>query len=637
MRKDSEWFAERIRTAWAVRSGRSFLLLVPAGCDMDAAAASVLNWCLQHADLMPGSDNLRPAIISLTVDNVSSTRHFVHRLGKELAKLDPNVLDGLDDDFPADRLMELVENAHAHGLYPLIIINRFHAFARIADEHLLSVLSTMRTLENDGLLTTLALSPLRYQALRRILSRAGHYPFVNSAYGDNHDLASLRPLSRDEFVEAATEAGIPSSEAYKLHRLAGGPDEVFRALLECGREGTQGIIDRAADRLGDRLEKFFDHAIDPELPDRDEIRVRLATGQLQPCHEDFLENAESAAFLVRRAPSGGLVAASPVLSNLLLRGREGQWRRYGAVLEHLQAWDFAAADELASSLGARSPRLEVFVGLVKMLRAIYAENAVGLLGMDWDTIGRTGKHLLKTSANLGAHEDWVRQAVRWSGEVASARDAALGSDVRLDVLIRGVASRDIQLLFLFIATTFLEKAARSPSPARRVRDAAVIPESILQALAFSHGINVRSAPETLPEADYQAFFGRKEVFQPPMPREPIAMGHLLVIVPALLVRNWTDSETPPRIADPKVIVPLHERLVTRMRNAAAHTYSDVSHKDADFLYALCADWLSDAAFVWNRAAADKIEAAATPTPEELALILFGGAPASLPEPAEAAS
>lgn len=623
MRTDVSWFAERMGTTWSVQPGRSFLLLVPACCDMDGAAASVRDWCSENVKLPASSNNAKAALIPLTVDHLSSSNHFVNAVSKGLARVDPEVCAGICEDYPSDELGELVNNAHAHGLHPVFIINRFQAFARIADEHLLSVLARMRTLEHDQMLTTLALSTQRYQTIRAALNRAGHFPFVNSAYGDNHDEAGLRPLSREEFVAAGTKVGLSAPQCHQLFAYAGGPDDVSKALIECAAGGVAGVIERACARLGNNLERFFDNAIDPELPDRDDLRQRLATGQLQPSQEDYLEASECAAFLARRSSSGRLMPASPVVGRLLLRGREGPWRQYDEVLSHVRAGDFAAAAATVDLLDQRSRHLQTFAGLVHLLRACYADNDSGLLAIDWLAIGRLGKTMLKEPDLLGCHSGWVRSLVAWSERVKAAVDPGLGPNVRLEVLARGAGDPDVQSLLVFLMETFLRKVSRHPSPARRLREAAVLPESMLQSLAYSMAIDVRAAPANLPSADYQAYFNPKLTFQAPVAGGPITMTQLLVIVPALLADRKRVVAAPLTLTDPAHVVPLLTKLVERLRNTEAHTYSEVTAKDAQFLITTCETWLEDIKEIWDLKAVG--QAGIRPPPpsaDDLAALLY---------------
>jgi len=80
----------------------------------------------------------------------------VRRVRRELQACAGAPLDVDADDYPSVELESVVDAAHAQGLYPVLCIERFHAFARIGDSELLSVLSALRTLEHSTGVTTLA-------------------------------------------------------------------------------------------------------------------------------------------------------------------------------------------------------------------------------------------------------------------------------------------------------------------------------------------------------------------------------------------------------------------------------------------------------------------------------------------------
>jgi hypothetical protein len=103
------------------------------------------------------------------------------------------------------------------------------------------------------------MSPVGYDAIRKRLS--SNLPFVNSAYGDNHDRAVLTPLSREDFVAEAISSGLAEATAHRLFSLGGGPDIVFRALIDAANEGDKDPIPRCISHLSDRLDKFLDHLI----------------------------------------------------------------------------------------------------------------------------------------------------------------------------------------------------------------------------------------------------------------------------------------------------------------------------------------------------------------------------------------
>jgi hypothetical protein len=86
-------------------------------------------------------------------DAVPSTAQFVRKFGREVAKQTQGGFEFQEGDYPTETLEILVEEAHDKGMYPILVIERFHSFARIADDHLLSLLSALRTLEHAKMVT----------------------------------------------------------------------------------------------------------------------------------------------------------------------------------------------------------------------------------------------------------------------------------------------------------------------------------------------------------------------------------------------------------------------------------------------------------------------------------------------------
>jgi hypothetical protein len=147
---------------------------------------------------------------------------------------------------------------------------------------------------------------------------------------------------------------------------------------------------------------------------------------------------------------------------------------------------------------------------------------------------------------------------------------------------------------------------------------------MLQSLAYSMAIDVRAAPANLPSADYQAYFNPKLTFQAPVAGGPITMTQLLVIVPALLANYKRVVDDLLTLTDPAHVVPLHTKLVERLRNAEAHTYSEVTAKDAQFLIATCATWLEDIKAIWDLKAVGQAGMRLPPPPsaDDLAALLY---------------
>jgi hypothetical protein len=600
MRTDHSWFQRRLGTTWRTQPGRSCLLIVPPGCDSLRVASEVVAWSSDNDPIASTNENRRAAIARITVDVVSSSAHFARRLGRELGRSVDSVTQVPEDAYAADWIENLVNSAQADGAHPILVIDRFHAFATIADDHLLSVLSTMRQLEHDGQLTTIAISPMNYRAIRAQLSEQGKFPFVNSAYGDNHDQVVMPPLTRTEFVVAAMAAGLNDARAQALFAYVGGPDSVDAAVIRAALEGEEDVVDRAARTLGHSLERFFEVAIGPLETDRDELRLRVATGQLLPAQIAYLRSLDLSKFLLKEGKGGQTIVASPVLGRLLLTGRDGPWIAYARVLEAIDDQRFADAARHVALLDRDSPHLEAFARLVTMLAAVHDSDKGGLLEIDWKTAQRVGGHLLASNLPIDRHRAWIDQLVRWSERVGDAVDTGQGRGARLDILVRQATDPDVRKLLGYALRVFLRRVRRSGSPGEQVRAAGSIPESILQSLSAYLDFDPLSAPSELPDLDYQRFFGNLGEYRRPDPGSRLDLTHLLVIVPALLEKRCAEFHDEIFLCDPSFVKPLHQRLVMQMRNATAHTYAEMDEKAATFFFKICDTLLEDAIAVWGR-------------------------------------
>lgn len=621
MRTDFSWLENRVSTTWRASPGRSFLFIVPHGCDLEATAAHARNWCQSNVALPAHARNLRPVIIEITVDNVSCSSHFAHQLGRKLEGLMHGVSAFEPERFPADQIAALIENAHSLGGHPVLVIRRFHAFARIADDNLLSVLSTLRTLEHNGQLTTLTVSPMTYHTLRQRLSEQGQFPFVNSAYGDNHEQAVMTPLSRAEFVAAAKRAGLEEKVAQRVFGLGGGPDVVYDALIKAAAEGPARLVSLACRRLSDKLEPFFDSIIDPRLPTRAELRLRLATGQLYPAQATFLQSQECSSFLLAEGPHGRVVAAGPVVSRLLMRGQEGPWVEYEKVVSTLHNGQFAEAARLAALLDRATPHLHAFASLVEILGSLYGGEGEGLFDVGWRRILSIAEELLRDGLPVEAYRPWLEQLIGWSRIVIASVDPNQGGGARLDVLASQAEDADAREAFTFAVSTFLTRVRGAGTPGSRVRTAGNIPESILQALAASLGVNPLAAPTDLPVLDYQRYFGALCTYRLPKPGSKLDLTHLLVIVPAIVAERHHLEKI--KLSDPAFVRPLHGKLVARLRNATAHTYAEMGEDEATFFFRVCDSFLGDASEIWKNAAVEERLTVSPPSAEDLCEVLSG--------------
>ncbi|WP_441228159.1 CHAT domain-containing protein [Tardiphaga sp. 20_F10_N6_6] len=204
----------------------------------------------------------------------------------------------------------LIEELHSLEKYPVLIVERFHSFAKVPDDAFLSILSSMRSFEHGGMLTTVALSPLGYDSIRREIATS--LPFVNSSYGDNHDRAVMSPLTANEFRVAGERLELEPDAVGHLYSLGGGPDIVYQALLDEAQGGIDGIVSRCVVRLGDSLTSFLNYAIGPLDYNRPLLR-RLIDGAATQTDAEFFHAILQSGFLVSKSQIE-VKCAGPVLS-----------------------------------------------------------------------------------------------------------------------------------------------------------------------------------------------------------------------------------------------------------------------------------------------------------------------------------
>ncbi|MDR3571991.1 MAG: hypothetical protein P4L81_07470, partial [Candidatus Pacebacteria bacterium] len=288
------------------------LLLVPQGCDEPATSRLVASWTAEH--LVPPSTyaNHHPTVISIPSDSASTSAQFAKMVASRFKKAVGFSLEFDAGDYPSDILRAGIEGALSAGSYPVLVIERFHAFASMRDGGMSSVLSTMRELEHGGDMTTLTLSPIGYDTIRR--SRDVQQPFLNSVYGDNHDQAVMTPLSRNEFVAAATKRGVSVPDANRLYSRGGGPDAVYRALIDLANEDDQLITTLCAQRAGLTIDAFLKRSFSEAGASLEELLAHLAVGRSTEAEIQFFVNNPVAAFVCRKLDGGGLVCSSQIIA-----------------------------------------------------------------------------------------------------------------------------------------------------------------------------------------------------------------------------------------------------------------------------------------------------------------------------------
>lgn len=587
MRSDCDWFTRRARTVWRAQPGRSMLVMVPQGCEEVRAVRLVRDWI--GANFVPPAThaNHKPICIDLVSDGLESSAHFATAVSHKVARQLQIEVEGDPDDFPTDILQNAIEAAVGAGAFPILIIQRFHAFANIRDGGMTSMLSRLRTLECDGLMTTLAFSPVGYAAIRQAMD--SEQPFLNSVYGDMHDEAVMTPVTSEDFLAEAQARGVAPGVAHRLFRLGGGPDAVFTALLDLHDGDDRTMVGRCADRAGAAIDGFLRRSI-PSQAGRDRLLVDLALGRLSPAQEAFFLNHPLGTFLCKRNGSAELVCSSPIIAQRILGQDASPLARYGRCLDALDAGDHAGAAALAADLADAHPRLAAFRELAMLRGALTAVPERGLLGLDWRAAAQATRHLRTL---VGAVPDdlwaWVEAAEACIRVVLPTAD---NRRLQADGLTRRAADPEVRRLLLFMIDGLVRAVPTHAEPSARVHALVNVPEAILQSLAAGFcGIDFHAPPRDPPQADYDAFFGGQEGFSFPPEGRKLTLGNLLVVVPALLAQGRVPGTSV--LVDPARMRPLQQKLVDAVRNPASHTITDFVHKDAALLDELCRLWIAD--------------------------------------------
>lgn len=572
---------------WRAQPGRSMLLLIPQGCDDKAAARLVKKWTQENFQPPAHYRKFIPLCVTLTSDSFESSLHFASTIVKYVSRKLGIKLEGEDGDYPSDMIQNAMEAALDAGHYVILILERFHAFAKIAESGMGSVFSRMRSLEHDGQLTTLALSPVAYETIRTDMDTS--QPFLNSAYGDNHDMAVMTPLSRAEFVSAAVGRGICERRAQSLYSLGGGPDVIYIKLLDVSAENEATIIDQCLLRSASALDMFLERSFSAGGTEMKAMLSALAVGRLKKTQEAFLAVNPCFDFLAKRKPNGQVICSSRILAVHILQAGEPIWSNYYKCVDLLRKGDVLNASLLVETLVDEAPRLVAFRNLLKLLLSSTAVPERGLLGIDWESVQKTAKKLLLSQEpSINCFIPWIQRMHCWADIVFSS---SLGSSrLQADALTRRAEDPETRLLLLFMIASLVNSSSGIGPSSARVLSLVNVPEAILQTLAAGFcGIDFCFPPTDYPIAEYDYFFGQKNKFDLPSSSHKIALTALLVIVPAILCAR--KGEAAGVLSDAGHVRPLQQKLVDCVRNPASHTLVNFSERDASFLEGLCKQWV----------------------------------------------
>jgi hypothetical protein len=294
MTRDHGWFTARAETLWASSPGRSMTCLVPAGsAEASGFPAFLETWLSERFRPPPPVEGFETLVVRVVPDQSTSAARIVSRIRQKAtdatgADISPN---GAVD--PSEALEAVVRGLAAQKTYLVLVIDRFQSFARLADTATVTLLSQLRSLEHESSITTILISSQTCSTIRSRLP--GGLAFVNSAYGDNHDVAVMPVLSISEF--AASAPHLQGDQTASVHALGAGPDPVFQALIDESRQGLDGLDERGWIRGREALQEFavdlFGQIGGPEL---DLLAAALA-GSLNASQIAHLRSLPLAGFL----------------------------------------------------------------------------------------------------------------------------------------------------------------------------------------------------------------------------------------------------------------------------------------------------------------------------------------------------
>ncbi|MFL3624173.1 hypothetical protein ABFU27_00670 [Xanthomonas campestris pv. raphani] len=334
MRLGCDWFVRRASKIWSVQHGRSFLVLVPQGCNDEAAAKLVNSWCLENFRPPVAFFDHQPLWISIVSDSQLTSHQVATRIARQINRQCGDDLGTDLDDYPSNIIQGAVDAALSHKRYPILFVRRFHAFASIQDGGMSSVLSQLRSLEMEGCLTTIAFSPMTYAAIRKSVD--GSQAFLNSVYGDAHDLAVADPVSRAEFVSYAMSLGVVEQAAQRLFLYGGGPDKVFESLAHALVINEPDPVSYSVNQCSDVIEAFFERTLSEAGASMGSLLSALSVGKLDMSEEAFLKSNPMHNFFAKTDGVGRLVCNAAILTRWIWSNRAGRWSGYAGCLSFLR-------------------------------------------------------------------------------------------------------------------------------------------------------------------------------------------------------------------------------------------------------------------------------------------------------------
>ena len=317
IRNNFSWFQDRARMVWESDPGKSLLVIVPKGCNENTTSKNIEKYVENNFVLQPGDEGFVHKVFKITADTNESSDHFVNNVIRLFEKCLGKHSSAHDEEYLSDKIEAAIDELNNQNIHPILLVNRFHSFASIQDKALTSTLGKLREMEHDKKLTSIIISPINYDVLRREMAAnpSDESPFINSPYGDNHEKIIIEPITKDDFISYATGRGINQSDADFLYSIGGGPDTVYEKLVQNKKLGIENLVPVCAKECASVFEKFFKNC---ELNNKNDLLRRLAQNSLNNTDSAYLASIDLKNFIIYSEDQSSYKITSQIMKEHIL-------------------------------------------------------------------------------------------------------------------------------------------------------------------------------------------------------------------------------------------------------------------------------------------------------------------------------
>jgi hypothetical protein len=573
----------------SVKSPRhsSWGLCSPPGCDGSPFLATLE----REFSLEQTIHGLRPVPIRISSDANEDCLTFVRKIcAKWIASLPASESFSPSRDEPSMMLEELVARLRKAGIFPILLLDRFHKAARVLSA---AVLGTLRDLESSQSVFTITVSPVRYDELRSLLRAQGIDYGTCSDYGDMHFQAFLGALDAEECEKYRLEEGLDPEAMEGLIRITGGIPAPLRnavRLFKGGRTTHEIIAELLKDQ--DRFIKWLaPQAGSPVFEWIASLYLRLGIRE----HAIGLRQHSWSRLLLDDHDN----LRSELIGIACLRRIKAE----GSVFRDLQAVQLYEAGAYDTALrllsskphqdGSGADPLETAIGI--MARASVSLEALDI-DADWQRIAEEATRAADSCRGHPELKDTEEGFRRWAELASMLSDLRrdIPPDRQLNVLLRGQDRKVVAVRCALFLLLRLEAARRQP-PTLGVLLLQSVPESVLRAWAslqlgvgHDHMIDFTQEPFV---SRCHKWWARSDGFERPkcpLPAQKLSLQALSVAVGcrqevALDPALWFFGN--PACREQECF------LASRLRNPTSHLVAMCRKDLRDRLFQLAHSWL----------------------------------------------